>query len=313
MDDRVMDLYQAIDRFLIHCRVERGMAANTISAYAADLRFFVQWIEERRDGESPSRAGLPAESGELTAELITSYVGELNAERRFAASTVRRRVASLRSFLRFLTREGILEANPFPPRLRAPAAMPLPKALSYDEVVRLLEAASGDTPMGLRDRALMELLYATGMRVSECLSLSVSDVELGSGLLRVRGKGGKYRLLPMGDDSADWLRRYVNESRPKLVRRKRERHLFPGRRGPLSRVQVGRIVKRYALAAGLSAGVSPHTLRHCFATHMLERGADIRVVQELLGHSQLGTVEVYTRVTMKHLREVYDHAHPHAQ
>jgi len=302
-----MELDRAIDRFLVHCRVERGMSENTLSAYASDLRFFAQWLEAREVSDRLPRME------HLTSDAITAYVGELNAERRFAPGTVRRRIASLRSLLKFLLREGVLKANPFPRRLRAPAATLLPKSLSVEEVERLLEAASDDTPLGIRDRALLEVLYATGMRVSECLGLALSDLELGSGLLRVRGKGGKYRLLPLGDESVDWLRRYLAESRPRLVKSRRERHLFLGRRGPLSRVQVARIVKRYALAVGLSASVSPHTLRHCFATHMLERGADIRVVQELLGHSRLATVEVYTRVTMKHLREVYDRAHPHAR
>jgi len=306
MAARLTDLDAAIDRFLIHCRVERGMSENTIASYAADLRDFADWLEAR---DSPKR---PPRVRELTSELITAYVGELNAQARFSPATVRRRIASLRSLAKFLTREGMLAANPFPSRLRAPATTLLPKALGVEEVEQLVEAASGDTPLGVRDRALLEVLYATGIRVSECVSLSVSDVEMGGGLMRVRGKGGKYRLVPMGDEAVDWLRRYVREVRPKLAR-KRTRRLFLGTRGALSRVQVGRIVKRYALAAGLSARVSPHTLRHCFATHMLERGADIRVVQELLGHSRLATVEVYTRVTMQHLREVYERAHPHAR
>ncbi len=293
-----MDLDQAIDAFLTHCRVERGLSRNTIDAYSRDLQGFHQW--------SPIEA-----LEQLTADRFTSYVGELNTSRKYAPATVRRRIAALRRFCRFLRSRKLLEEDPFPRRLRAPKAQPLPQAISYDEITSLLATPDTSKPLGIRDRALLEALYASGMRVSECCNLRLADLDLNAGFTRVHGKGGKIRVCPLGDYAVEWLKRYLCEVRPTLPPCSRSTKVFLSRRGELSRVQVFRLVRSYAAAAGISARVTPHTLRHSFATHLLENGADIRVVQELLGHASISTVEYYTRVVMSRLREVYSRAHPH--
>jgi len=294
-----MELDRAIEAFLTYCRVERGLSPNTVGAYANDLLAFA-----RETGVSTVEA--------LTPGRFTTYASDLNTSGKFATATVRRRLASLRRFSRFLQRRGFLESDPFPPRLRAPRAEILPQAITYEEVTRLLAAPDTSTPLGVRDRALLETLYASGMRISECVGLKLANLDLNAGFARVRGKGGKVRVCPLGDYAVDWLRRYLNEVRPRLHQPQRSSVVFLSRRGELSRVHAFRLVRRYAAAAGITANVTPHTLRHSFATHLLDNGADIRVVQELLGHARIATVEFYTRVVASKLRSVYDRTHPHA-
>jgi integrase/recombinase XerD len=294
-----MELDRAIDAFLTYCRVERGLSPNTVDAYANDILAFA-----RETGVSSVEA--------LTPERFITYASDLNTNGKLATATVRRRLASLRRFGRFLQRRGFLDSDPFPPRLRAPRAEILPQAITYEEVTRLLAAPDTTSLLGVRDRALLETLYASGMRISECVGLKLANLDLTAGFARVHGKGGKVRVCPLGDYAVDWLRRYLNEVRPKLHQPQRSLVVFLSRRGELSRVQAFRLVRRYAAAAGITANVTPHTLRHSFATHMLRGGMPLRHVQEMLGHANISTTQVYTHLTSEHVREVYEKAHPRA-
>jgi integrase/recombinase XerD len=293
-----MELDLAIDAFIAYCRVERGLSRNTILAYSRDLQDFAEWLEK------VSVTG-------VTPDALTGYISHINTSRRLAPATVRRRIASLRRFTRFLESRHFVEKDPFPPRLRAPRSQPIPKALATNEVEALLAAPDTNKPLGVRDRALLETLYASGMRISECCGLTLADVDLNAGFARVHGKGGKVRICPLGDFAVEWLGKYINVIRPNQPRAISSRRVFLSRKGELSRVQAYRLVRSYAAAVGITVAVSPHMLRHSFATHLLERGADIRVVRELLGHSRIATVEFYTRVLMSKLRDVYSLAHPH--
>jgi integrase/recombinase XerD len=243
--------------------------------------------------------------------ILTGFISNINSSHRYSSSTVRRKIASLRRFSRFVAMRHFVEKDPFPQRLRAPRTLPLPKALTTEEVESLLAAPDVQKPLGVRDRALLETLYASGMRISECCGLTLADVDLNAGFARVHGKGGKVRICPLGDYAVEWLNNYLGDVRPSLPLASASHRVFLSRKGELTRVQAYRLVHSYAVAAGITANVTPHTLRHSFATHLLEGGADIRVVQELLGHARIATVEFYTRVLMSRLREVYAQAHPH--
>lgn len=293
-----MDIDQALDAFLAYCRVERGLSGNTILAYSNDIQSFIAWM------------GKPGVA-DITSDTLTSYISQINTSRDFAASTIRRRIASLRRFARFLSQRGYIDSDPFPRRLKAPKSVPLPKALTIGEVEQLLSAPNTSLPLGIRDRALLETLYASGMRISECCKLKLTDLDLNAGFARVDGKGGKVRICPLGDYAVEWLSKYLRDVRPGFAISSSSRRVFLSRKGELSRIQAYRLLRSYASGVGIQASVSPHTLRHSFATHLLEQGADIRVVQELLGHSRIATVEFYTRVVMSRLREVYSGAHPH--
>ena len=228
--------------------------------------------------------------------------------------SVARHVASVRGFYRFLVLDGRLAASPADD-LHAPRAWPaLPRFLSLDEVDRLLEQPDTGAPAGLRDRALLELLYATGMRVSELVGLRVGDVDLDRGLLTCLGKGAKERMVPVGAAAAGWTRDYLASGRPSLLKRRESGHLFLNARdgGALTRVGFWKIIKKYGRRAGLSRELSPHTLRHSFATHLLERGADLRVIQTLLGHADLSTTQIYTHILDARLRAIHDEFHPRA-
>ncbi len=292
------ELDQAIDAFITHCRVERGLSPNTIAAYSRDLLAFQEWSQMQK-------------LNELQPERFTTYISELNTKGDYSPATIRRRIAALRRFSGFLLARGFVDKEVFPRRLKAPRAAPLPHAITYDEIRRLLASPNTRTPLGIRDRALLETLYASGMRVSECCNLRLPDLDLNAGFARIRGKGGKVRICPLGDFAVQWLDKYLSDVRPRLKSSQHSMRVFLSRRGELSRVQAFRLVRSYATSAGITARVTPHTLRHSFATHLLENGADIRVVQELLGHSRISTVEFYTRVVMSRLREVYSRAHPH--
>ena len=294
----MMLLDEAIDAFLTHCRVERGLSPNTITAYARDIQAFQSWSKTTK-------------LSDLAPGRFTAYISELNTRGDYSPATIRRRIAALRRFSRYLLIRNLLDKDVFPRRLKAPRAIPLPHAITYDEIRRLLASPDTQTQLGIRDRALLETLYASGMRVSECCNLQLPNLDLNAGFARVHGKGGKVRICPLGDFAVEWLDRYLSDVRPKLPVSQRSTKVFLSRRGELSRVQVFRLVRKYAAGAGIAARVTPHTLRHSFATHLLENGADIRVVQELLGHSRISTVEFYTRVLMSRLRQIYSKAHPH--
>jgi len=252
-----------------------------------------------------------------TPDLLT-FVSELatgTPERpAVAPSTLQRKIACLRSFYRHLRREQILDHDPAA-ELRAPRSRArLPKVLSRDEVARLLEQPKGTSPAALRDRALLETMYACGLRASEAIGLELSELDLEGGILRARGKGSKERIVPVGGKAIDALHAYLERGRPKLVGVRLERRVFLNLRGGgLSRQGLYKIVRRHARAAGLEKRMSPHTLRHTFATHLLTGGCDLRSLQEMLGHADIGTTQIYTHLTTERLRDVYFEAHPRAQ
>lgn len=299
-----MRLDRAVDSYLRHCTIERGLSDHTIAAYRRDLAAYLEWLAAR---------GV-ADSGEVTAGLVAEFAAErASAEPPPAASSLARLQSSVRGLHRFLAREGV-EADDPSARLRPPKQpRRLPKALTIAQVERLL-AAPDDGILGLRDRALLELLYATGARVSEVVQLDVDDLAHGD-VLRVRGKGAKERIVPIGSYARAAVDAYLTRARPELSRRGRATpKLFLGARGaPLSRQSAWLVIRAAAESARLTAHVSPHTLRHSFATHLLQGGADVRVVQELLGHASVATTQIYTHVSVDALRDVYLTSHPRAR
>jgi integrase/recombinase XerD len=307
-----VQLERAVDAYLRHISIERGLSDHTVAAYRRDLAGYVGWLAER---------GI-RDSSDVTVALVTAFAAErASAEPPPAASSLARLQSSVRGLHRFLTREGIEDDDPTG-RLRPPkAARRLPKALTIDQVERLLDAAGPEAGepdaselIGLRDRALLELLYATGARVSEVVQLDVDDLAHGD-VVRVRGKGSKERIIPVGSYARSALEAYLTRSRPELSRRGRATpRLFLGARGaPLSRQSAWLVIQHAAERAQLTAHVSPHTLRHSFATHLLQGGADVRVVQELLGHASVATTQIYTHVSVDALRDVYATSHPRAR
>ena len=295
--------------------VERGLAANSLTAYRRDLRRYAEFLRDR--GEDDPTV--------VQEETVLAYVEYLKSARdddgnqRFAPSSIARALVAVRSFHRFCVEEGFLAADPSE-EVGAPRVPEgIPKALTEAEVESLLNAVIGDTPRAMRDRAIVETLYATGVRISELVGLDRRDVDLDDGLLRVMGKGSKERIVPVGRTARDALGLYLARARPELVRSDRrsrgdgEAVFLNTRGGRLSRQSCWKIVRTTGERAGLVGRLSPHVLRHSCATHMLDRGADIRVVQELLGHASLSTTQVYTKVSPERLRAVYEAAHPRAR
>ncbi|KAB1865102.1 site-specific tyrosine recombinase XerD [Microbacterium algeriense] len=300
-----MQLERALDAYLRHVTVERGLSAHTIAAYRRDLEGYRAWLDAE---------GI-ADTAEVTPAVIDRFVAErASAEPPPASTSLARLQSSVRGWHRFLAREGI-EADDPSGRLRPPKApRRLPKALTIDQVERLLAAPSAEEPLGIRDRALLELLYATGARVSEAIGLDVDDLSHGD-VLRLRGKGSKERIVPVGSYARAAVDAYLTRVRPGLAATGRaSARLFLGARGaPLSRQSAWLVIREAAERAQITAAVSPHTLRHSFATHLLQGGADVRVVQELLGHSSVATTQIYTHVSVDALRDIYATSHPRAR
>lgn len=303
---------RAVDAYLRHITIERGLSEHTVAAYRRDLAGYRTWLQER---------GID-DVDEVTAALVAEFAAaRASAEPPPAATSLARLQSSVRGLHRFLVREGLAQTDPSD-RLRPPKApQRLPKALSIEQIEALLDAAGpapGDAVdtdiLRLRDRALLELLYATGARVSEVMQLDVDDLAHGD-VLRVRGKGAKERIVPVGSYARAAVDAYLARARPELSRRGRaSARLFLGARGaPLSRQGAWLVIQAAAERAQLSAHVSPHTFRHSFATHLLQGGADVRVVQELLGHASVATTQIYTHVTVDALRDVYLTSHPRAR
>ena len=285
-----------LDQFIAHLRVERGLAANTIQAYSRDLVGFLAYL----GGRGPE---------EVTQDEISSYMGSLRG--RLSARSAARGLSSIRMFYRFLVSEGRIETSPA--RLVETPKLPrrLPEILSPDEVERLLEQPDPDTPSGSRDRAMLELLYATGLRVSELTGLRVRDVNLEAGFVRLVGKGSKERVVPMGDKAMDAVRAFLSGGRDHLLGRRSSSHLFVNRTGrPLTRQGFWKLIKRYGRAAGIRRSITPHGLRHAFASHLLEGGADLRSVQIMLGHEDISTTQIYTHVTRERLKKIHEMHHP---
>ena len=292
-----------IEGFIDHLWMENGLSENTLSAYRNDLAGFSRWLTE-------DKSGLCAAGTEKIQQYL-SYNFQVQQKRR----SVARLLSSLRRFYQFLLREKIISENP---TLLVESPKPersLPSSLNETQVEALLEAPDLDDDLGLRDRTMLELLYATGLRVSELINLELSQVSMEPGVLRVVGKGNKERLVPVGEVAIDWLIQYLQSARVNLLRGHAASHaVFVTRRGSaMSRQAFWYMIKRYALQAGIDAEMlSPHTLRHAFATHLLNHGADLRVVQMLLGHSDISTTQIYTHVADQRLRSLYHQHHPRA-
>jgi integrase/recombinase XerD len=291
---------ESLRLFLQYLAVEKGLASNTLLSYENDLARFLAFLKKER-------VRWPA----VTEETLIRFI---HAQSRggLSARSLARRVSALKSFFRFLALGGVMKKSPAA-RLSAPSTWrSLPKVLSVEEVEKLLAAPAGDKPQSVRDRALLEVLYGAGLRVSEAASLRLEDVNLEDGFLIVFGKGGKERVVPVNRTASGCVAKYLKEARPLLVKGD-ERSLFLTRLGrPFTRQGVWKVLRRYALKAGLGGKVHPHVLRHSFATHLLERGADLRSVQLMLGHSQITTTQIYTHVSGERLRRVYDRYHPRA-
>jgi integrase/recombinase XerD len=289
-----------IVRYLRHLDVERRVAANTLASYRRDLA---------RLDRFASSHGLDVSS--ITRNDLEAFVRETMAEGLAPASTARL-VAAVRGFYRFQRLTGALSQNPADDLAAPRAFAALPRFLSLDEVDVLIAAPDVTTVRGLRDRALIEVLYATGLRVSELVGLRLADLHLEQGYLQCVGKGGKERLVPLGEAAAAWLRRYLADARRHLLKRRDGPWVFVNARGGarLSRIGFWKILKHYGQQAGIRAHLSPHVLRHSFATHLLERGADLRAIQVMLGHADLSTTQIYTHVLEARLRQVYDSFHP---
>jgi len=298
-----------ITRFLDHLWVERGLSRNTIDAYRRDLIRYAAYLRERQIEDAVS-----ADPSIVSGFVAHLSAGEYRDGRRYRASSVARTLAAVRSFHRFLQREGEAPADPAREVVRPKVPRGLPRALSVDEVARILSVPAAGDAAALRDRAILETLYGAGLRVSEVVGLDIDDVDLEEGSIRVVGKGDRERLVPIGRAAREAVGSYLTRERPGLARAKSGSAVFLNRRGGrLSRQGIHRIVKASARQAGITKRVTAHSLRHSFATHLLEGGADIRVVQELLGHALLSTTQIYTLVTGDRLREEYFAAHPRAR
>lgn len=303
-------LTEAARRYLDHLRVERGLSANTLEAYRRDLTRYCTFCAQR-GVEEPS---------DVDDATIRSFLASLSASTHgpdgspYAATSVARALSSVRSFHRFLLREGVADDDPAAGVVRPRVPRALPHPLTVEEVGRILGAPDLARSAGIRDRAILELLYGAGLRVSELTSLDVDDLDLDEGAVRVLGKGGKEREVPVGRYARDAVAAYLARARPALARPSTRGALFLNARGGrLTRQSVARLLEGYARGVGIDRRVSPHDLRHSFATHLLDGGADVRVVQELLGHASVATTQIYTLVTREHLREVYYTSHPRAR
>lgn len=299
-------LHDHIDRFIDYMALERGSSPHTCRAYRKDLELFVAFLAERERS---------AEVSAVDHLTIRLYLGDLYQTQKRKRSSVVRKLATLRTFFNYLKREGILERNPAKMVATPKGERELPHALTVDEIFKILTVPGGDNALGLRDRAVLELLYSSGLRVQELTSLNVSDLDLKGGMVRVLGKGRKERMIPIGSKAAEALSVYLAH-REELEKTKSGATgpLFLNYRGGrLSSRSVARLIKKHVIRGGVLKETSPHTFRHSFATHLLDSGADLRGIQELLGHASLSTTQRYTHVTSAKLMEVYDQTHPRAK
>ncbi|HVC36909.1 MAG TPA: site-specific tyrosine recombinase XerD [Gammaproteobacteria bacterium] len=290
---------QEVERFLDAMWSERGLADNTLAAYRADLVGLCRWLDYQHVGI------LHVQRDQLLAFL--AWRVQQGARPRSTA----RQLSSIRRFYRYMLREGRISEDPST-RIDMPKlGRPLPKSLTESEVIALLKAPDVTQALGVRDRAMLELLYATGLRVSELVTLRIDQVNLRQGVVRVLGKGKRERLVPVGEEAQTWIEKYLHTARPEIIGAQQNDYLFSTRRSDhMTRQAFWHIIKRYAQKAGISAAMSPHTLRHAFATHLLNHGADLRVVQMLLGHSDVSTTQIYTHVARERLKDLHAQHHP---
>ena len=288
-----------VQRFIDALWIEDGLAALTLAAYRRDLAHFAHWLHG-----AAGRALPEARESDLLA-----YMAERHSQTR--ATTANRRLTVFKRFFRWAVREHLCAADPTLKLQAARQPLRVPSTLSEAQVEALLDAPDVDTPLGLRDRAMLELMYASGLRVSELVTLKTVHLGLGEGALRVTGKGSKERIVPFGTEAHGWLRRYLAESRSEILQRQASDALFvTARGGPMTRQMFWTLVKRHARSAGITVPLSPHTLRHAFATHLLNHGADLRAVQMLLGHADISTTTIYTHVARERLRQWHAQHHP---
>lgn len=292
------DLYALVDGFINYMKVERGLSQNTIQSYSNDLVRFVRFIED---------SGLRL--NDITHEHINEYLAIIS--RYLSTRSTARSLSAIKGFFRFLVSDGHLKSNPS--RLIGTPRIPkrLPEILTYQEVERLLKQPDISTPTGQRDKAMLELLYATGLRVSELVGLRLENINLESGFVRMMGKGAKERMVPFGDKASDAIKEYLLSGRARLARGRQSSYLFLNRMGkPLTRQGFWKIIKAYGLKAGIKKRITPHKLRHSFASHMLEGGADLRSVQVMLGHEDISTTQIYTHITRERLKQIHERYHP---
>ena len=294
---------EAIDRFADALWLEDGLASNTLAAYKRDLVLFARWLAQTTD-----QALLQTQEHHLQA-----YFAQRHTQSK--ATSANRRLTVFKRFFRWALREGLVQTDPTLKMLAAKQALRVPKLLSEAQVDALLRAPDVSDPLGLRDRTMLELMYASGLRVSELVRLKTLHVSQGESVLRVLGKGSKERLVPFGQEAGAWLMQYLQEARPVLLGGRSSDALFVTSAGPkpgtgMSRIMFWNLVKRYALQAGITAPLSPHTLRHAFATHLLNHGADLRAVQMLLGHADISTTTIYTHIARERLKTLHAQHHP---
>ncbi|GAC46267.1 tyrosine recombinase XerD [Pediococcus acidilactici NGRI 0510Q] len=295
MDDLINDYLHAL-------KVERGLSDNTIVSYRQELRHLQNFLQEQHI----------ADIKDVDRYTILNYLDALKQTGRARSSSIHT-ISSLRKFFKYLLLNDQIQTNPManidPPK----RAQHLPSVLTTEEVERLLKVPDTSKPLGIRDRAILEVMYATGLRVSELIALNLNELHLGMGLIETVGKGNKQRIIPIGDVAIQWLERYINGPRRALLGAKRYNEIFLNQHGhPLTRQGVWKNLKAQVQKAGIKKNITPHTLRHSFATHLLENGADLRIVQELLGHADISTTQIYTHITQQRLVDVYDKYHPRA-
>ncbi len=295
-----MSSVDELDRFCDALWLEDGLTPRTLESYRRDLTQLFTWLDSQ--GLQPDQAA---------THQIQAFLAHRSLDEKVAARSLARQLSAIKRYHRWLLRENRRSDDPTltvdPPHL----PKPLPKTLSESEVEALLQAPQVDTPLGLRDRAMLETLYAAGLRVSELVNLPIAAVSLSDGIVRIYGKGGKERLVPLGEDAQDWIKRYALEARPLILKGRGSAALFVTELGgPMTRQMFWFLIKRHARMAGISKVLSPHTVRHAFATHLLNHGADLRTVQELLGHADIGTTQIYTYVARERLKTLHKKHHP---
>jgi len=295
-------MQRQINNYMNYLAVEKGLSKNTLESYRRDLEKFIAFVSKHQISKPE----------EVDRDALNLFIADLKIKGR-ATSTISRGIASIRSFFNFLLQEGLIDTNPTLELESPKLEKKLPRVLTTDEIDRLLaQPLTGDNN-GLRDKAMLELLYATGIRVSELVSLNISDFDPRVGFLRCSGKGMKERIVPIGTLAINSVNEYVIRSRPRLLKSNGETALFVNQHGNrLTRQGFWKILKKYARKTNIQGEITPHTLRHSFATHLLENGADLRSVQEMLGHSDISTTQIYTQITRRKIREVYDQTHPRA-
>ncbi len=296
------DSQASIDAFIDALWLEEGLSKNTLGAYRQDLTLFARWLKDQGSKLDDT----------VEVDLNAYFSARHNATK---ATTANRRLTVFKRYFRWALRERFTTADPTLKLQPARQALRVPKTLTEPQVEALLAAPDADTLLGMRDRTMLELMYASGLRVSELVTLKSLNVSLSGNVLRVFGKGGKERLIPFGEVASDWIRRYITSVRPQLLEGRQTDDLFVTHRGPkagtaMSRVMFWMIVKKYALMAGIHSPMSPHTLRHAFATHLLNHGADLRAVQMLLGHADISTTTIYTHVARERLKAIHAQHHP---